>query len=171
MASYYFNGANYKFKKTHKIHAWPFVCVTLKKNVLKDLRFDENTHTGEDIIFSSKLTIQNSNFYYNPNLIVNHHFPSNFITYFLKQYKYAKDFSYLAIVLENYNTEQYYPHRKTQVLSLPLFIISKSLTYASADLKYFKLNNNYLLPAFIHHVAIFLGLYTSKLGFKKLYKS
>ncbi len=148
--------------KASKITSFAFACAIIKRQAIKKLRFDENTYTGEDIIFSTKLTRKDDAFYFVPSLKVKHNFVDNFLTFFKKFYLYGKDLPYISNVLHNNLDTAYYPKRKINILFLPLFVFKNISEWAKADLKYYRLDGSYYKVFAYYHFVIYLAVFVSK---------
>ncbi len=147
--------------KNTRLKWFTFTCAVLKKSCFKNLSFDENTNTGEDIIMSNQIC-KLRNIYYNPDIKVTHYFSDNLSSFIKKQLNYGLDFIYQDKILKNDIDKTYYPKRKWQLILLPLFIIFNTYNLASDEIKYFNFPNKYLFPSFARHFAIHLAIYKSK---------
>lgn len=157
---YFFRG-NYNSNSFSLTQRAPFCCVALNTRYAKKITFDENTQTGEDVIYMRQLTKLNKHFYYNPDIKVRHQFENKPLKFFLKYFNYGKDLLYISNTLNDKSMINiYFPIRKLQYIFLPLFVFSKSIEWAKKDIKILK-DKNFFAPSILHNLGLFVGLYNS----------
>lgn len=109
-------------EKIIKINEWPTMNLTIHKEVLKDIKFNEDVWPGEDSLLSRDIIKKGYDIFYIPNLTVYHNSRSTTKKHFRQIYRYG----YMRNkIISEFN----YPAKLNYYIPLLFFLFNVYLTF------------------------------------------